>query len=205
MQNTFPSLPYVFTLLWYYLRCGILTPIAYLCNKSFLIHHPNRIFPSVIAPPRNNSIHSLSPTPEMYNYVTTHSSPPPPLRRWMDPQQLTQALSRDPPLHRAIILDGDLSGPPLRQGLLIIQNGNIVYIQEELGRWPSRDNYITTSAVSLSRLNSFRLFLPVHQVDRYGIRDDSPMSPFSNPLPLTLIIQEAERLKNLSLSSSSNA
>jgi len=197
MSLTLVTLTYFFSILWYYIRCGVLTPIAYLGNRSFLLHHPNRIFPTTIAPSRNTTIHSLVPTRDMFNYITQHCAlPPPPLRRWRNPSKITTLLPQTPPLRRAIILDGEITGPSLRQGMIFIQNHNIIYIQEEFGRWPTRDDYIVTSAVSLSLNNTFRLFLPVHQVDRYGLLDNSPLSPFNNPLPLTQVIQESRRLKN---------
>lgn len=196
MNTTLTHLLYLLTLTWYYVQYGLLYPIAHLFNKSFLIYHPNRIFPTNLAPPRNNTIHSFTPTGEMYRHIMTLTSPPPPLRRWLHPQQLQEHLSQERPLPHAIILEGDLSGPPLRQGTIIIQNGHIVYIRQEFGRWPTRDDYITTTAISLVLNNSFRLFLPIRQMDRYGIIDNSPPSLFRNPLPLAHVIQEAHRLHN---------
>lgn len=204
MHPTLTTLFYSLAIIWYYIKYGLLTPIAYIFNISFLIYHPDLIFPTNIAPPRNTTIHSFTPTGEMHNYIMQHSPPPPPLRQWFHPQQLQNHLSDERPFSHAITLEGEVNGPPLRQGTVIIQNSHVVYIQNELGRWPTRDDYLTTTAISLIFNNSFRLFLPVRQMDRQGLIDYSDPSPFRNPLPLAHIVTRTHQLKDFLPSPSSN-
>ena len=79
--------------------------------------------------------------------------------------------------------------------MLILQQNHLVYIGEEVGRWPSREDYLLTHSISLTTNNSFQLFIPIRQIDRFGIRDDNPLSPFSNPIPLVQIVRDYYRLK----------
>jgi hypothetical protein len=184
-------------IIWYYLCRGILTAIAYVFNRSFLIHHPSHLFPTNVSPPWNRTIHSFYPSSTMRQYLHPRYPTPLPNRIWLHPHHLPARMIGENPLFRAIILDGKISGPPLRQGMIALQQKHLIYIGEELGRWPSREDYITTYAVSISTNNSFRLFIPIQLVDRYGIHDSSPLSPFSNPIPLNETVQAYYRLKPL--------
>ena len=193
MTNPLTTLHRSLSIFRYYLQYGILITIAYLFNKSFTLHHPDRLFPTNIFSPRNATIHSFIPTNEALQHLHPHLPSPPPERRWLNAPQLLERQNQ--PLPRAITLEGNLSGPALRQGMIITQQHHTIYIQEELGRWPTRDDYIATTAYSLTLNIKFRLFIPVHQIDQYGIHDESPLSPFRNPIPLVQIVRDYIRLK----------
>lgn len=172
-----------FAIIWHYLYRGLLIITAYSLNKSFLIYPPNQIFPITISPPWNNTIHSFRPTSKMAEHFHPHypiSSP----RRWLTPEKLFPLLPTEDPSAPAIILDGNLSGPPLREGILFRQRHHLVYVDKEFGRWPSRDNFIATYAISIPTNVSFRLFLPVQMMDHCGLYDEAPYSPFRRTIPL---------------------
>jgi len=170
----------------YYVCCATLTIIAYLCNTSFLIHHPNRILPTIVSPPRNRTIYSIRPTARMEDHIHTRSPLSPSYRRWLSPPDLISLKHLNPLPPRAITLSGNLSGPLLRQGMIILQRNYIIYLQEEHGRWPSRDDHILTTAFSITQGVTFKLFIPIHYFDRQGILDESPRSLLENSIPLNL-------------------
>lgn len=137
----------------------------------------------------------MHPTAKMEQYIDTHSKHTPPHRRWLCASDLIHLThhTRLPP--RVITLDGNLVGPLLRQGMVIIQKNHIIYLQEEHGRWPTRDNYLFTTAVSITQNVSFKLFIPIHYLDRHYVFDESHRSLLENPIPLALLSNGLCRFK----------
>lgn len=176
------------SLLWYYLSYGFLITIAYLCNKSFILLHPNKTLPTNVTSPRNRTIHSYFPEGEVEEFLDKHY-PLPQSRYWISSSKYNERVQGQnlPPYSPAIVLDGPLSGPRLRQGAIIIQKHTLLYIQNEWGRCPSRIDYITTEAVNLHSGNIFQLHIPLRLMDRHRLYDESPWSPFNCPLPLNEI------------------
>jgi len=184
-------------ILMYYIRFAILTLVAYICNKSFLVYHPSRLFPTTIAPSRNQTIHSFYPTNEMINHISIRSQLPPSHRRWFNPQDLVHFIYH---LHyplRPITLEGKLSGPALRQGMVVIKRNHDIYLREEHGRWYSRNNLIVTTAFSLTQGFAFKLFIPIHFFDRCDLFDESPTSLFDNPVRLAFSTTDSCLVKHL--------
>lgn len=179
------TIPYPLLIFWYYVRCGFLTIFAYLTNRSFLAYHPKYIFPTIISPPWNHIIHSITPTHAMRKHLNQCYPPIPRLRRWLSPDDLQYRLRNRQFFDRAIILDGTLQGPPLRQGQVILIQNRLIYLQEEHGRWPSNDGHIAVTAINISDDISFILFLPAPLVDRRDLYDASPPSPFYMPILLS--------------------
>ena len=198
------TLSLVLNLVKYYLYYGIIIPIAYLFNQSYLLQHPNRPFPTIISPALNNTIHSFFPNSHIQGQLPHPLPPSPSQRHWSNPQELQQRIMHDPPLTCAIILQGPLSGPPLRQGMIIMQQDSTVYIQEEIGRWPCREDFIATHSVNLQTGTTFRLFIPAHQTYELGIQDDTPRSPFRTPITLTELINHYRAMRSSPPSPPSN-
>ena len=99
------------------------------------------------------------------------------------------------PYTPAIMLEGHLSGPLLCEGMVFLQQNQMIYINKEFGRWPSCDNYITTYAINISTNISFRLFIPIELMDQYGVFDSAPYSMFCRPLTLINTTSRPLRLK----------
>lgn len=116
------------SLLSYYLQFIILTLVAYTCNKSFLIHHPSYTFPITITPSQNQTIHSLNPTDDMMKHIKTRSRLPPPHCHWFNPQDLVWFICNICYPLQPITLEGELSGPKLRQGMVILKKDHIIYL-----------------------------------------------------------------------------
>jgi len=65
------------TVLWYYLQCGILTPITVIFHQSYLLYYPHIIFPTLIGSCNNSTIHSFIPSSyflEQLNVPPAHSA-----------------------------------------------------------------------------------------------------------------------------------
>jgi hypothetical protein len=135
---------YFLAIIGYYLRRGTFTPIAFLFNKSFTVNHPDHLFPIIISPSWNHTIHSFYPDIKIKAYIKDKFSLPPTERHWWDSKRFEERLKTEIPIPRAIVLDGNLSGPLLRQGIMFIQDSNIIFIGEEVGRYPRREDYLTT-------------------------------------------------------------
>lgn len=172
------------TFMWYYLKLGTLFPIAYLFNQSFIINHPNCLFPTLISPPWNHTIHSFYPSSNLKTYLYLHCNPPPFERHWLQAEDLKQRMANSE-IKRAITLDGTLSGPSLRQGMVIVQHHHVIFIGPELGRWPTREDYIVTYSFNANSGNSFPLFIPVRHINLFAVREDTPHSPLYVPIPLS--------------------
>ena len=78
-------------------------------------------------------------------------------------------MANELPLTEAIILDGYLVGTLLCQGMGIIVDDDVIYIAEELGRWPTREDYVVTFSISMESGNRFRLFIPTRYLDRKSV------------------------------------
>ena len=171
------------TFIGYYLRYFLCTILAVTCNKSFIIRHPARTYPTLISSPWKITIHSFAPQDVM---LTQCHLPFPPLERiWSHPQNLPQRMIGNKKLTQAIILDGLLIGPPLTQGMAVVVEDDIIYIHEELGRWPTREDYVVTHSISIHSGNTFRLFIPTHYLSPYNLRDESTPSPLRSPLTIS--------------------
>ena len=177
----------------YYAQLVILTPIAYIFNQSFIIDHPGDIFPTLISPAQNSTIHSFYPSLNQKVHLFNRYDTPPPQRLWLRAEDLHQRMVGDH-IERAITLEGTLSGPPLRQGMMVIQRHHLIFIGQELGRWPTHQDYIITYAVDINSGNTFPLFIPLHHIDRYGIHDDNPLSPLCTPIPLASILSISSQI-----------
>jgi hypothetical protein len=185
----------------YYLYHGILTPITFLFNRSYLLRHPERNLPTLIAPARNYSIHSFTPPLDL---TKQHALPdPPPKRHWCHPKDLDKRTPDKPKLESSIVPNGELVGPALRQGMIILQQDCQVYIQEEIGRWPTRDDYLLTLCINLESQHTFRLFIPVSFMDRSAVYDESPRCPLRTPFSLIEAIHYRRSLHPSSASISS--
>jgi hypothetical protein len=183
---------------WHYLLRGILTPFAYIFHQSFLLSHPSKLLPVQVASPWNHTIHSFAPSPDIKTHLILNRLISPPERSWLPPQEVQERLEVLPHISRAIILKGRLSGPPLRQGMIALQHGKAIFIKEELGRYPTQDDFISTLSVGIEAQNTFPLFIPVQQVKRDGVRDHSLTSPFRNPITLVEIMRRLPHLKSIS-------
>ena len=76
--NTFTSLLWI-TISWYYIQYATLTIIAHLCRMSFLIHHPNRIFPTIILTQRSYHLLHVSNTGDERSHPPSFIPIPPSL------------------------------------------------------------------------------------------------------------------------------
>ena len=186
---------YYFPLIKYHLIRLFFTIIAYTLNKSFLIQHPYHVYPSRISTPWNQTIHSFIPPPAMQEHLFKYHPPPPQTRHWPKPEEVLNKLSFNSPIARAITLQGNLSGPELHQGVMFLQGSHLIYIQAEHGRWPTRDNFISCTAINIHFDLTFRLFIPVELISRQGIIDESPHSPFTSPIPFVKISNGYARYK----------
>ena len=177
------SVIYYLSIIWFYIRIGISTPIAFAFNRSYLIQHPDQPFPTIIAPAHNQTIHSFYPLSTMLNELGI--PPPPPRRYWCKPEDIKSRIpDTTPRTERAIVLESKISGPPLRQGMMLICQGYRIFLCEEIGRWPTREDYLVLIALNLETQSTFRLFVPISHVDPLCIYDESPRSPLHSPLSL---------------------
>lgn len=185
---------YPFILVFYYLRHGILTAVAHIFNTRFVLQHPRYPFPHVIA--KENMFYSAEPTPEIRNLLELHRYPVPANRHWAATSQIAKQMAKQPLPLTAIILDGPLLGPPLKQGMVIARGSQTVFIQEEHGRWPTREDCILTTAFNFSNENPFLLLIPLHHIDPTGIHDDTPLSPFQHPVSLQQYLNDTDHVDN---------
>ena len=137
----------------------------------------------------------MHPTPEMKDHIHPPSFQFPLHRRWLSALDLLQYTTRIRLPPRVITLDGKLSGPPLRQGMIILQRDHLVYLQEEHGRWPTRDDHIFTTAISITQNVPFKLFIPIQYIERGYVYDESHRSLLDNPIPLAHLSNGLGRFK----------
>lgn len=190
------SLTPIFTLIhltWYQIHWYYLFFIATIRNKSFLIQHPNHPLPRVVSPFRKTTAYSIPPTPSMQDHLCKNYPLPPPTRHWQNAAHLLKEFNATYPSFRPIVLDGDIIGPPLQQGMMIYHQGQLIFIQQEHGRWPTRDNYIITTAFRITTKKPFLLFIPLHKINRIGVHDENPLSPFDRTLLLSQFIGDELR------------
>ena len=194
----------------YYLFRIFLTPVAFLFSKSFLIHHPNNWFPTVISPPRVTTIHSFPATAALVAHLQEFSLLPPPDRVWSKgyiyAERVRQVVL---PLH-ATVVHGKLSGPLLRQGMFFIQDRSVIFVAEELGHCPTRDDYLVVIAVRFDnndpqQYSTFPLYLPikivepspprVHAEGPIEQRDKVMRCPLDDPVTIVELSRTQRRLR----------
>lgn len=189
---------YLLLIFYFHLRKVFLTPIAYILNQSYLIQHPDMLYPSVIAPAQNRTIHTFFPNEQLHAYLksegmlTSRRS-----RHWVQANEVASQMIEEVLPLRAIVIDGEVAGPQIRQGIMLMQGNSLVYVGEEIGRWPTQDNLITTISVNMQTGNSFPLFVPFHLINTTDVRDDSPNPPLRSPLPLPEALHHAEALQRM--------
>jgi hypothetical protein len=161
---------YLCAVIKYYILRIALTPVAYVSFTSFLIHHPDDWFPTLISPPWVTTIHSFHTTTVLATHLKEQQLLPPPHRIWLKGLVYADRVrSIAFPLH-ATIVDGKLSGPLLRQGIFFIQEDSVIFIGEELGRCPTRDDYLVVIAVRFNNRNpyqysTFPLYVPIKLIE----------------------------------------
>ena len=178
--------------LGYYIRRGILTPVALISNRSFLVYHPDHLLPTLIGTAQDSTIHSFHPSSDLLHHFHVPRSPI--LRRWCKPEEILKRIVGEPPEESGVLLQGNLRGPPLRQGMVLVQQEGRIVIGEEIGRWPTREDILLTICFNLDTGNTFCLFIPVDFFDRSQIHDDYPRSPLRTPFSLTEAIRESRRI-----------
>jgi len=184
----------LFTIAWYHICRGILTPIGLVFRRSYLIRHPNQTFPTLIGSTHDPTIHSFFPSSTLLREFNIPNAPP--LRRWCKPEEIRQRVIGEVPDSSGIVLQGNVSGLPLRQGQIIIQQEARVYIGEEIGRWPDREDYLLTISIDLNTRRTFSLFIPVDLFDRSYVCDDAPRSPLRTPFSLAEAIRISRHLQH---------
>ena len=185
------SVTYYLYLVWFYIRYATLAPIAFIFNQSFLIYCPNQSLPIVIAPARNQTIHSFHLPPTTLERLEI--DPPPSRRHWCNPAHIESRIPSTPATERAIVLEGNISGPPLRQGMMICCQDRHIFLGEEIGRWPAREDYLLVIALNFESQSTFRLFIPVSQIDPLCVYDESPRSPLRTPVSLNEAVTFSRR------------
>jgi len=173
---------FILAVLWYYLQRGTLTPIAVIFRQSYLLYYPHATFPTLIGSRNNSTIHSFIPSShflEQLNVPPAHSA-----RRWCNRKDLRKRTKTECPMKVSIIADGPLSGPPLRQGMVILQQEARIYIGEEIGRWPTEEHLLLTFSVNLRTGSTFCLLLPINLFKQSGLIDDAPRPLFDSTITL---------------------
>ena len=178
------SFIYYIALLSFYFWMIVLFPIAHLCNRSYLLYHPDRPLPVPIAPKRNNTIHSFYPNAETHNYLTWRYPRLNLPRTWKTAEDMTEDV--EPKLGKIslIILKGPLRGPLLQQGMVIYQGGQPFFIEQEFGRLPHRADLISTYTFALNQDVGFYLHIPVRHIEIHGLTSEKPLLPFQDDVPL---------------------
>ena len=185
------SLTPIFTLVhltWYQIHWHYLFIVATIRNKSFLIQHPNHPIPHVVSPLRKTTVYSIPPTPSMQDHLRENYPLPPPARRWQNAAHLLKQFNTTYPSFRPIILDGDIIRPPLQQGMMIYHQGQLIFIQQEHSHWPTCNNYIITTTFCITTKKPFLLFILLYKINRVGVHDKNPLSPFNQTLFLSQFI-----------------
>jgi hypothetical protein len=131
----------------------------------------------------------------MHNYLIQNFSQAPRLRRWLSPQLLEQQVLQQWTITAPIELDGELQGPPLRQGMLVYQGGHPVFIREEFGRLPAREDLITTISIAVNPHITFPLFIPIRHIDVQGLQDEAIRTPYQETTPFLHLINTFERIR----------
>jgi hypothetical protein len=201
---------YLCAVIKYYILRITLTPVAYVFFTSFLIHHPDDWFPTLISPPWVTTIHSFHATTALVAHLQEFSLLPPPDRVWSKgyiyAERVRQVVL---PLH-ATVVHGKLSGPLLRQGMFFIQDESMIFVAEELGHCATCDNYLVVIAVRFDaddpqQYSTFPLYLPikivepspprVHAEGPIEQRDKVVWCPLRLPITLVTLSRTQRRLR----------
>jgi hypothetical protein len=167
---------YFLCLTQYYFWYGLLTILTRYFNRGYVLNGPNRVFPQAILHPDNTTIYSFPVQGRMATYLQDHHIRLPSRRVWDSPQQILTIFPATRPPSLIITLDGTLSGPRLRPGLFVYQQGHLLYIRREFGRWPAYPNFILTAAIDVRENYQFFLFIADHLFDTTDITDYHPIS-----------------------------
>jgi hypothetical protein len=158
------SITYIAKAVKYYLLLGILLPIAYLFNKSYLLQHPGNVLPTFIAPKRNRDVRIFSvPPSEITRIAAEHDQHVLDEREWYAPHDVLEVTVGERTFRQALTLEQPSQFPDgrLTQGMGIVQRGHFLFIWEEVGRWPTRHDQVATRSYSWDFKRFFLLFIPV--------------------------------------------
>ena len=190
------TLSHIIPLIQYYLWYWILTLITRFSNRGYILNHPDRTFPRAILHPSNTTIYSFtSQNYAMGHYLLDRNINISPDRMWAKPEILTHIFSGTRPPFPVIILDGDISGPRLRPGVFANQQGHLLYIKREVGRWPSQANLILAVAIDVLEDQELFIFIPDSLIDHTGVIDHHPFTPFHQTLSFPRFKRERRRFQ----------
>ena len=189
---------YLLTIVGFHLCRTILLPVGFIFNCTYLIHHPQQTLPIVIGSLHNTTIHSFFPSPSLFHQLNIPE--PPPIRRWCRPEDINKRIAGEIPGTTSVLLQGKVSGPLLRQGMVFIQQEARIFIGEEIGRWEDREDILLTICVNLDTNRTFCLFIPIDYLDRSFIRDECPRSPLRTPFSLIEAVRNSHRISQTSSS-----
>ena len=187
------SLLHTLAVLWYHIRHGIFSFSAIVFKQTHLLFHPDEILPSFIGPANDTTIHSFIPTAYFLQHFNIPAAPP--TRQWCHPEDLNARIASELPITIPIILQGTLSGPPLRQGMVVLQQDGQIYIGEEIGRWPTHEDLILTVSVNLRTGGTFSLFIPTDLFDRSNMCDYTPRSLLRTPFSLLEVVNKSRSIE----------
>jgi hypothetical protein len=185
-----PTLSHYLALTQYYLWYWLLTLTTRCLNQGYLLNGPNRIFPRAILHPNNTTIHSFPVQGRMEEYLQDHQIQLPQNRVWISPKHILSIFPATRPPSLLITLDGTLSGPRLRPGIFAIQQGYLLYISREFGRWPAYPNLILTTAIDVRENHEFFLFVPDHLFDTTEVTDHHPVAFYNQTVSYTRFKRE---------------
>lgn len=180
--------------IWYYLQIAVLTPVAAIANTYYLVNHPRRAYPTLVASRNDTIIYSTTPSGIVHSDEGAYIEPARTNRRWVKPREYYRRLCGIKADCPPEVLSGSLEGPLLQQGSVLLYQGNPVYIGEEIGRQPFQREHIATHSIHLDTGNSFVLFIPSVFLDKTNLIDENPsayhhtqVGQIYNNLPFLLI------------------
>lgn len=107
-------------------------------------------------------------------HIEEHHPLHPMTRRWREPIDLRNNTPVEAKTHLTISPKVTLSGPLLKQGIIIQQKGRRFYLREELGRRVRYQDQITTVAVDLGTNLTYLIHIPISLFDANSVVEYTP-------------------------------
>jgi len=148
-------------LIGFYFKIIILSPIALVWNKSYILRHPDNPLPTIITSPWSQDIYAYSITSGVRNHLIRQN---PLLLRMLINQQPYSPQHSKP--MAAQFIEGDWHGPLLQPGIVVSYKRNLLYVLDFPISTPSYPPVFTTSVLSLRTNTPLSLLSPQKFVAR---------------------------------------
>lgn len=152
---TLRPLEHLQALILFYIKIVILSLIAVIRNKTYVLRHPRNPLPTILTSPWRQDIYAYTLRSEVREYLIRQH--PPLIHAILNHQPYS---AQPPRPQAAIFIEGDWHGPLMQPGIVVFHKRELLYVLDVPTSTPSYPPIYTVAAISLSTETHVTLLSP---------------------------------------------